>query len=188
MSTVHHRVRFSPPGFFGAGQAATLLALTVQLAGCLAPPIAMTSSPQLLAPQDSLTRAFDTGRHDALQLYRGSTWVHVATPLILPLGLVLARTTSNPKTMAGLMFGTNAGVMVGGTLWTYRETHRPVPEPPDSMRLRYGLSDSLWHGYRQGFQSGIDARRQTDLANSSRMTVMGLAIFGSLYFTIVSHR
>jgi len=148
----------------------------------------MTPSPEGLLPRDSVVRAYDTGRHDAFLLYRGSTWVHVATPLILPLGLVFSRTTTNPKSAAGLMFATNGAVLVGGALWSYRETRRAVPEPPDSMRLRYGLSDSLWRGYRQGFQAAVAGRRHYDLERTSETAVIGLMLFGSLYFSLASHR
>ena len=80
---------------------------------------------------------------------------------------------------------TVTGASTGGALWAYRETKRPIPSPPDSMRSRYGLTDErLWRSYRDGFRDEIDDRRRAELARSTRSAVMTALVFGGTYVAL----
>ncbi len=79
-------------------------------------------------------------------------------------------------------------VSAGSVLWSYRETKRPLPAPPDSMRSRYGLNDDrLWRSYGDGFREEIDDRRRTELERNARSALVTAIVFGGTFAALRRH-
>jgi hypothetical protein len=152
------------------------------LAGCVpafvpAPPL----SSGVLAPADSATLAYETGRRDALRV-SGRSWAGELSLVGLTIGLLGVRSTNEPWVLPVTM----VAVSGGAALWAYRETRRPIPFPPDSMRARYALHDgALWTRYQQGFHDEIAQQRRANFVNRARMTLMMTVLYGVLYWPLV---
>lgn len=158
-----------------------LAAIASLTSGCLPPaPPYMPDDRPLLAPVDSAELARETGRRDAHVLRRPTAFA-IAFPYVeasaLALGIVLRPRASPWSTPAAI-----TGLAAGTALWNYRETTRPIPTAPDSMRSMYGLTDDrLWRGYIAGFREEIDDRRRTDLEHSTRTAIVTALLFGAAY-------
>ena len=159
-----------------------LLAATLgALSACVPLPSPWTPADrQLLAPRDSAALARETGRRDAHVLQRPSAAgaVPVASTVAVTLGLFLRR----PGGGYWIAPVTIASVSTAGALWAYRETKRPIPAPPDSMRSRYGLADDrLWQSYGDGFREQIDDQRRNELSKSTRSAFLTTFVFAGTY-------
>lgn len=161
---------------------ASLVAMISVLSACLAPPPPWTPGDgQLLVPRDSAAVAHETGRRDARVLQRPRSAAG-ATTLISTMAAEVGLFVRRPGTSFWVTPAAIGSVARGGALWAYRETRRPLPAPPDSMRARYGLTDAgLWRSYGDGFREEIDDRRRAELARSSRSALMTAIIFGGTY-------
>jgi hypothetical protein len=153
----------------------------VVLAGCAPAYVpALSSSPGLLAPADSGTLAYETGRRDALRV-SGRSWVGELSLVGLTIGVLGARSTNELWVLPATM----VTVSGGAALWAYRETRRPVPLPPDSMRARYALHDGvLWTRYQQGFHDEIVQQRRAHFVTRARSAVMTAVLYGVLYWPL----
>ena len=57
----------------------------------------------------------------------------------------------------------------------YRTSRKPLPLPPDSMRMHYMLeSELLWRRYQFGYQTVVDQSRQGKLDRSTRFLGIGV--------------
>ncbi len=158
------------------------IAMVSLLSACLAPPAPwVPGDGQLIAPRDSAALARETGRRDArvLQRPRSATG---ATTFISMIAVEFGLAIRRPGNSYWVTPAAIGSVAAGGTLWAYRETKRPIPAPPDSMRSRYGLTDErLWRSYGDGFRNAIDDRRRAELERSSRSALMTAIVFGMTY-------
>ena len=132
------------------------------------------------AERDALEQAYRAGYAEASRSTHGSHVVTVLALASLPVSL-LAIKQSRSVWAAPLAASGLAG---GSTLWAYRESRRPIPFPPDSLRALNGLeSDALWRRYQFGYQTAIDQRRRRDLERSSRS--LGAAVVLALVVAVL---
>ena len=160
----------------------TAIAMVSLLSACLAPPPPwIPGDGQLLVPRDSSAVARETGRRDARLLQRPRSAAGATTIIgtfAVEFGLLIRR----PGTSYWVAPAAIASAAGGGALWAYRETKRPIPAAPDSMRSRYGLTDErLWRSYGDGFRDEIDDRRRAELQRSARSALMTAIVFGGTY-------
>jgi hypothetical protein len=161
---------------------AVFVAMVSPLSACIVPPAPWTPGDgQLIAPRDSAALAHETGHRDARVLQRPRSAAG-ATKLITTFAVEVGLFIRRPGTNFWVTPVAIGSISAGGALWAYRETKRPLPAPPDSMRSRYGLSDErLWRSYGDGFREAIDDRRRAELALSSRSALMTAIVFGGTY-------
>jgi hypothetical protein len=157
--------------------------LVLSLAALVVAPMTAAGAQQVLLPvRDSAAIAFETGRRDALVLH--PTRRPMLPLLAAPAGLALSVTTHELWVLPATQLATTWGTVA----YTYRQSKRPAPAPPDSMRRRYGqLSPGQWDAYERGFRTAIDRRRDEMLAEALRLGLYSSALSGALLVFLRQH-
>jgi hypothetical protein len=131
----------------------------------------MVPAPQQDARRDSLNRAFAAGVRDARKLHHDRSAVRPLLLASVPAGALAGLTIKRDWAWPGVTLGMG----VSATALAFRNSHEPVPAPPDSMRAKYEFgSDALWQEYRRGFEADIRHRREDEFIAS---LLVPLALF-----------
>ncbi len=133
--------------------------------------------------RDSIEQAYRAGFRDGRKGALGSNVAAAASALSLPAGLIAMRSSRG----IWMMPAVTGSLSAGSTLWAFRERRRPLPLPPDSMRIKNGFeSEIMWRRYQFGYQTSIDQRRERVLQMSARS--LGAAIVIGVTVGVLAHR